>query len=74
MLDFLALTSQFFDLSLVIWGKNYPFFDPKGMRAFERDLKTTEVHLLDTGYFALKEEGEAISDRILCFISTHVTA
>jgi pimeloyl-ACP methyl ester carboxylesterase len=57
--------------TLVVWGKHDPFFSPEGARAFQRDLKTIEVHLLDTGHFALDEEGEAISDLIRRFLPTH---
>ncbi|WP_267894884.1 hypothetical protein [Nostoc sp. 'Lobaria pulmonaria (5183) cyanobiont'] len=30
------------------------------------------MHLLDTGHFALEEEGDAIADHIRRFITTHV--
>jgi uncharacterized protein (DUF1330 family) len=46
--------------TLIVWGKNDPFFGPEGAKAFERDLTTIETHLLDTGHFALDEEVEAI--------------
>jgi len=58
--------------TLIVWGKNDPFFGPEGARAFERDLKTIEVHLLDTGHFALDEEGEAIANHIRRFLFAHI--
>jgi pimeloyl-ACP methyl ester carboxylesterase len=57
--------------TLVVWGKHDPFFSPEGAKAFQQDLKTIEVHLLDTGHFALDEEGDAIADLIRRFLPTH---
>jgi pimeloyl-ACP methyl ester carboxylesterase len=59
--------------TLVVWGKNDPFFTPEGAHAFRRDLNTIEVHLLDTGHFALEEDGNVIAEQIIRFVTTHVT-
>ncbi len=37
---------------LAIWGKNDPFFIPAGAKAFQKDLPSATVQLLDTGHFA----------------------
>ncbi len=58
--------------TLIVWGKNDPFFSVEGAKAFTRDLQTTELHFLDTGHFALDEEGQAIAKHISNFIATHV--
>jgi pimeloyl-ACP methyl ester carboxylesterase len=42
--------------TLVVWGKNDPIFTQEGARAFQRDLPEAELHLLDTGHFALEED------------------
>src|SRR5262249_52295859 len=39
---------------LAIWGKNDPFFVPRGAEAFRKDLPDAKVELLDTGHFALE--------------------
>ena len=39
---------------LAAWGRNDPFFLPAGAEAFRRDLPDAEIHLLDTGHFALE--------------------
>ncbi|WP_163434591.1 alpha/beta fold hydrolase, partial [Escherichia coli] len=39
---------------LAVWGRNDPFFLPAGAEAYRRDLPEAEVHLLDTGHFALE--------------------
>jgi len=51
---------------LAAWGKNDPFFLPRGAEAFSRDIPGAIVHFFDTGHFALethaKEIGAAICD------------
>jgi pimeloyl-ACP methyl ester carboxylesterase len=57
---------------LIVWGKNDQIFPAAGAEPYKRDLKTLEYHLLDTGHFALEEEGETIS-RLMCdFLGRHV--
>lgn len=46
---------------------------PEGAEAFKRDLKTIEVHLLDTGHFALDEAGETIANYIRQFLPAHLS-
>jgi pimeloyl-ACP methyl ester carboxylesterase len=46
--------------TLVVWGKNDPIFGPKGAEAFKRDVPDAEIHLLDTGHFALEEDANVI--------------
>lgn len=53
---------------LAVWGANDPFFLPVGAEAFRRDLPQAEVHLLDTGHFALETHGGVIADYILDFM------
>lgn len=50
--------------SLVTWGRGDPFFTVAGAEAFRRDLQHLEVHLLDTGHFALEEDAVAIATLI----------
>ncbi|NDJ21365.1 alpha/beta fold hydrolase [Nostoc sp. B(2019)] len=57
--------------TLVVWGKNDPFFAVEGAKAFARDLRTIEVHLLDTGHFALDEGGDVIANHIRRFLPAH---
>lgn len=55
--------------TLLVWGKNDPFFGPEGAAAFQRDLPAAEIHLLDTGHFALEEDGDVIAAHILRFLT-----
>lgn len=50
--------------TLVAWGKGDPFFTVAGAEAFKTDLQNIEVHLFDTGHFALEEDARAIAGLI----------
>jgi pimeloyl-ACP methyl ester carboxylesterase len=45
---------------LAAWGKNDAFFVPAGAEAYKRDLPDAEIHLLDTGHFALETHAAEI--------------
>lgn len=47
--------------TLIVWGKNDQIFPAEGAYPYKRDLKDLEFHLLDTGHFALEEEGDTIA-------------
>ena len=57
---------------LVVWGKNDPVFAPAGAEAFLRDVPQAELHLLDTGHFALEEDGAEIAQIIRAFLAKHI--
>ena len=42
--------------ALIVWGKNDMFFTVDGAMAYSRDLEKCEIHLLNTGHFALEED------------------
>lgn len=58
--------------TLIVWGKNDYIFPAEGAYPYQRDLKDVEFHLLNTGHFALEEDGDAIADHIRRFMATHV--
>jgi pimeloyl-ACP methyl ester carboxylesterase len=51
--------------TLIVWGKNDPFFTVEGARAYLRDIPNAELHLLDTGHFALEESADFIAQQIV---------
>ena len=51
--------------TLIVWGKNDPFFTEEGARAYLRDIPRAELHFLDTGHFALEDSSEFIAERII---------
>jgi len=58
---------------LAVWGANDPFFVPAGAHAFQRDLPSAEVHLIDgAGHFALASHGDEIAARMLDFLGRHL--
>ena len=54
--------------ALIVWGKNDAIFPPAGAHPYRRDLKDVEFHLLDTGHFALEEDGPTIARLIREFL------
>ena len=55
--------------TLIVWGQNDHIFPPEGAHPYKQDLKNLEFHLLNTGHFALEEEGAAIAAYILQFLA-----
>lgn len=49
---------------LAVWGKNDPFFLPRGAEAFRRDIPNAEIFFYDTGHFALETHAEEIGAAI----------
>ena len=68
-----AYFREFRPRTLLVWGKNDPFFGPEGATAFQRDLPNAELHLLDTGHFALEEDVVEIAGNIRCFLGKCTT-
>jgi len=58
--------------ALLMWGKNDPIFPEEGAHPYKRDLKNLEFHILDTGHFALEEDGALIARLIRNFLSSIV--
>ena len=60
--------------TLIVSGKNDPFFTPAGQEAFKRDLHDAELHLLETGHFALETHGQEIAALMLDFLNRKLRA
>jgi pimeloyl-ACP methyl ester carboxylesterase len=58
--------------TLIVWGKNDAIFPAEGAYPYQRDLKDLEFHLLDTGHFALEEEGDTIARLMRRFLETRL--
>ncbi|NUS59131.1 MAG: alpha/beta hydrolase [Streptomycetaceae bacterium] len=54
--------------ALVVWGRNDPFFPEPGAHAYLRDLPDAELHVLDTGHFALEDKLPEIAPLIAAFL------
>jgi pimeloyl-ACP methyl ester carboxylesterase len=58
--------------TLIAWGKNDYIFPAEGAFPYKRDLKNLEFHLLDTGHFALEEDGDLIARLIRDFLKKNL--
>jgi len=54
---------------LAVWGKNDPIFLPAGAEAFKQDVPDAEIHLLDSGHFALEDHAAEIGQYIHAFLA-----
>ena len=55
--------------TLIVWGKNDEIFPPAGAWPYKRDLPQVEIHMIDTGHFALETNGPEIAAFIREFLS-----
>lgn len=58
--------------TLIVWGKNDPIFPEAGAHPYKRDLKNIDFHILDTGHFALEEDGGTIAKLMTRFLNKNV--
>ena len=54
--------------TLVLWGRNDPFFTIQGARAFRRDIPEAELHLLDGSHFLLESHGPIAAALLRAFL------
>lgn len=53
----------------ILWGRNDPLFIEAGAQAYLADLPDSDLHLFDTGHFALEECMDEIAPLIAEFVS-----
>lgn len=53
--------STFQPPTLIVWGKYDKIFPAAGAHPYRRDFKDVELRYLDTGHFALEENGATIA-------------
>lgn len=54
---------------LVVWARNDAFFPESGAKGWARDAEDVDYNILDTGHFALEEDGAFIAGRIRAFFA-----
>jgi pimeloyl-ACP methyl ester carboxylesterase len=54
--------------TLIVWGKNDKIFPAEGATPYLRDLPDAELHLIDTGHFALEDKADVIVPLIRDFL------
>ncbi|MEV6322880.1 alpha/beta hydrolase [Nocardia sp. NPDC051787] len=57
---------------LITWGEHDEIFGADGARAYLRDLPDAELHLLNTGHFALETHGPEIAALIRDFLARNL--
>jgi pimeloyl-ACP methyl ester carboxylesterase len=57
---------------LIVWGKNDEIFLAAGAEPFKRDIPKVEIHMFDTGHFALESNGPEIAALIREFLGGSV--
>lgn len=57
--------------TLIIWGKNDPFFIPAGAEAFRRDIPGARLVWLDSGHFVLDENTPQVAAEIKAMFADH---
>jgi len=58
--------------TLIVWGANDEIFPVAGAHPYKRELKNLEIHLLDTGHFALEEDGAIIAGHMRSFLEKNL--
>ncbi len=69
-----AYFRQYQPPTLIVWGANDEIFPAAGAHPYKRDLENLEFHLLDTGHFALEEDGREIAELMRSFLRRRVSA
>jgi len=59
--------------TLIVWGAKDEIFPAAGAHPYKRDLKNLEFHLLDTGHFALEEDGDEIARMMRDFLRRNLS-
>jgi len=58
--------------TLIVWGEKDAIFPAEGAYPYQRDLNNIEMHMYDTGHFALEEDGADIAQKIRKFLKRNV--
>ncbi|WP_425488732.1 alpha/beta fold hydrolase [Methylobacterium brachythecii] len=58
--------------TLIVWGKNDKIFPEAGAHPYLRDLPNAELHLLDTGHFALEDKLDEMAPLIRGFLDRNL--
>lgn len=58
--------------TLIAWGKNDAIFPASGAQAYLKDIPDAEIHLLDSGHFALEDKGNQISALMRDFLDRNI--
>jgi pimeloyl-ACP methyl ester carboxylesterase len=54
--------------TIIVWGKNDKIFPADGAKPYLRDLPNAELHLIDSGHFALEDHLDEMAPLIRSFL------
>lgn len=69
---FQAFFREYKPPTLIVWGRNDKIFPADGAGPYLRDLPEAELHLLDTGHFALEDKLDVMAPLIHRFLDAKV--
>ncbi|TWI67460.1 pimeloyl-ACP methyl ester carboxylesterase [Pseudoduganella lurida] len=70
--EFQAFFRQYQPPTLIVWGKNDKIFPEPGAHPYLRDLPKAELHILDSGHFALEDRLDVMAPLIGTFLDKHL--
>jgi pimeloyl-ACP methyl ester carboxylesterase len=70
--DFHAFFRKHQPPTLIVWGKNDKIFPESGAHPYLRDLPKAEVHILDSGHFALEDKLDVMGPLIRGFLDRNL--
>src|SRR5450432_2693893 len=72
--EFQAFFRKYQPPTLIVWGKNDKIFPAAGAGPYLRDLPKAELHLLDTGHFALEDKLDVMAPMIRHFLDSSIAS
>ena len=66
--EFQAFFRQYKPPTIIVWGKNDKIFPATGAMPYLRDLPNAELHLVDTGHFAIEDKLDVMAPLIHDFL------
>ena len=72
--EFQAFFRKYQPPTLIVWGKNDKIFPAAGAGPYLRDLPKAELHLLDTGHFALEDKLDVMAPMIRHFLDSAIAS
>ena len=72
--DWQAYFREYQPPTLIVWGKNDYIFPAEGATPYKGDLGNIDFHLLDTGHFAMEEDGDLIASLMRDFLAKNVAS
>ncbi|MEG3175344.1 alpha/beta hydrolase [Sphingomonas sp. RB3P16] len=71
--QFQAFFRQYKPPTIIVWGKNDKIFPATGATPYLRDLPKAELHMIDSGHFALEDKLDEMAPLIHDFLDRNVT-